>query len=180
MIEPRRLVNALSLSRIGLGLLFVVSFHKFLASFYVSLAACGIAFATDVLDGYFARRFQVASVRGRHWDSLGDKSFYIAIIVAFNAQGFLDPLVSWGLIVREVALYITRILFIDKLPAIEQIRPWTNWHGYFMYLTTALGLFQMYGNINNLSFSIYPYLQVSACCSLAFGVVSIVHFLKMQ
>ena len=53
-------------------------------------------------------------------------SFYAAIIVAFNAHGFLEPLVIWGLIVREVALYITRILHVDKLPEIERIRPSTN------------------------------------------------------
>src|SRR2546423_3381568 len=116
MIAPRRIVNSLSLSRIGLALLFVVCFQRNAGLLYVSVALCVVALATDVLDGYFARRLQVASIHGRLWDSLGDKSFYAAIIIAFNAQGFLGPLVSWALIAREVALYITRILFIEKLP----------------------------------------------------------------
>lgn len=139
-----------------------------------------IALATDVLDGYFARRLQVASIHGRLWDSLGDKSFYVAIIIAFNTQGFLGPLVSWALIVREVALYITRILFIEKLPKIEQIRPWTNWHGYFMYLIIVFGLLRMYADIHGLSFQVHPYMQVSAYAALVFGIASIVHYLKLQ
>jgi phosphatidylglycerophosphate synthase len=180
MIGPRALVNSLSLSRIGLALLFVVCFQRRASLLYVSIALWLVALVTDILDGYFARRLQVASIQGRLWDSLGDKSFYVAIIIAYNAQGFLGPLVSWALIVREVALYITRILFIEKLPKIEQIRPWTNWHGYFMYLTIVLGLSRMYGEIHGLSLPIHSYMQVSAYAALAFGVASIIHFLKLQ
>lgn len=180
MMAARSVVNAFSLSRIGLALLFVVCFQRIAVLLYISVGLCVIALLTDLLDGYFARRWQVASIHGRLWDSLGDKSFYAAIIIAFNAQGFLGPLVCWGLIAREVALYITRILFIDKLPKIEQIRPWTNWHGYFMYLTIVLGLLRMYTEINGFLFSIYPYMQASAYIALAFGVASIFAFIKLD
>src|SRR5437870_11582138 len=156
-IAPRSLVNSLSLSRIGLALLFVVCFQRRAGLLYVSIAVWLVALVTDILDGYFARRLQVASVHGRLWDSLGDKAFYVAIIIAFNAQGFLGPVVSWALIVRELVLYITSILVIEKLPNIERIRPWTNWHGYFMYLTIILGLSRMYAEIHGLSLAIHQY-----------------------
>jgi len=179
MVTPRSVVNSLSLSRIGMAMLFVVCFQRKASLLFVSAAVCVVALATDVLDGYFARRLKVASIHGRLWDSLGDKSFYAAIIIAFNAQGFLGPLVTWGLIAREIALYITRILFIEKLPKIEQIRPWTNWHGYFMYLIIVLGLLRMYAEIHGLSLSIHPYMQASAYIALAFGVGSIIAFIKL-
>jgi phosphatidylglycerophosphate synthase len=178
--SPRSIVNTLSLSRIGLGLLFMICFQRNAALLYVSIALCLVALATDVLDGYLARRLHVASIHGRLWDSLGDKSFYAAIIIAFNTQGFLDPLVSWALIVREVALYITRVLYVENLPKIERIRPSTNWHGYFMYLTIILGLSRMYADIHSLSFPIHPYMQASACAALACGVFSIFHFRKLH
>lgn len=178
--SARTFVNSLSLSRIVLGLLFIVCFQRTAGLLYVSVALCVVALATDILDGYFARRFQVASIHGRLWDSLGDKSFYAAIIVAFNTQGFLGPLVSWALIVREVALYITRTLYIENLPKIEQIRPSTNWHGYFMYLTIVLGLSRMYADIHGLFFPFHPFMQLSACAALACGVVSIFHFVKLR
>lgn len=138
-MSARSVVNAFSLSRIGLALLFVVCFQRIAGLWYVAIIVCALALATDVCDGYLARRLGVASIQGRLWDSLGDKCFYAAVIIAFNAQGFLGPLVSWALFARELALYITRILFIEKLPEIEKIRPWTNWHGYFMYLVIGLG-----------------------------------------
>jgi cardiolipin synthase (CMP-forming) len=180
MPNARSIVNTFSLSRIGFALLFVIFFQRDPRFFYVSVVLCFLAAATDVLDGYLARRWRVASIRGRLWDSLGDKSFYAAIILSYNAQGFLGPLVSWALVVREVALYITRVLFVEKLPKIEEIRPWTNWHGYLMYLTIVLGLARMYADIYGLSFPIHAYMQVSAYAALAFGIASIFHFIKLS
>lgn len=180
MVAPRSVVNSLSLSRIGLAMLFVVCFQRKAGLLYASGALWVVALTTDLLDGYLARRWQVASPYGRFWDSLGDKSFYAAVIIAFNAQGFLNPLISWALIVREVALYVTRILFSEKLPNIEQIRPWTNSHGYFMHLTLILGLLRMYAEIHGFSFPIHPYMQLSAFAALALGVVSIFKFLKLE
>jgi phosphatidylglycerophosphate synthase len=180
MVAPRSVVNSLSLSRIGLALLFVICFQRKAGLLYLSGALWAVAVTTDILDGYLARRWQVASPYGRFWDSLGDKSFYAAVIIAFNAQGFLSPLISWALIVREVALYVTRIVFSEKLPNIEQIRPWTNSHGYFMHLTLVLGLLQMYAEIHGRSFSLHPCIQLSACVSLALGVASIFQFLKLD
>jgi phosphatidylglycerophosphate synthase len=178
-VTSRSIVNAISLSRVGLAFLFVLTFQRNATLFAVSVAVCLIALATDVLDGYVARKWRVASIHGRLWDSLGDKTFYIATIVAFNAQGFLGPIVSWALVVREVALYITRILYIDKLPKIEQVRPLTNWHGYFMCLAIFLGLGQMYVEMNGLMVDLHLYVQISAYIALVFGIASIGHFLRL-
>ena len=179
-VSPRMLVNSFSLSRVAIGLLFVICFQRSVFLLYVSIVLCAIAWGTDIVDGYLARRLQVNSILGRHWDSLGDKSFYAAIIVAFNAHGFLEPLVTWGLIVREVALYITRILYVEKLPEIERIRPSTNLHGYFMYLIIVLGLARMYTEIHGISFPVHLYMQLSAYAALASGTASIFHFVKLR
>jgi len=179
MLAPRSIVNALSLSRIVFAMLFVICFQRKAAALYAASAVWAVSLTTDLLDGYLARRWQVASTRGRFWDSMGDKSFYAAVIVAFNAQGFLSPLISWALIAREVALYVTRIQFSEKLSNIEKIRRWTNAHGYFMHFTLVLGLSRMYAEIHGLSIQLNLYLQMSACVALALGVFSIVKFLKL-
>jgi len=180
MLHSRSVVNALSLSRIVLALLFVVCFQRNAGFLYAAAAVWVVSLTTDLLDGYLARRWKVASAYGRYWDSMGDKSFYAAVIIAFNAYGFLSPLVSWALIAREVALYVTRILFSEKLQNIEQTRPWTNMHGYFMHLTLILGLLRMYAEIHSLSLPINPYMQLSALAALTVGVVSIFKFLKLE
>src|ERR1044071_7560114 len=103
----------------------------------------------------------------------------VAALITDILDGFLAPLLSWSLLVREIALYITRVLYIEKLPKIEQIRPWTNWHGYFMYLTIILGLFRMSADVHGRMLLMHPYIQVSAFAALVFGVGSIVSFLKL-
>src|ERR1043166_2277584 len=179
MASPRSSVNGLSVSRIGVAFLFVVVFRRGLFFLCASIGVCLLALITDILDGYLARRLDVASVYGRLWDSLGDKSFYVAIIIAYNATGYLWPLLSWALLVREIALYITRVLYVEKLPKIEQIRPWTNWHGYFMYLTIVLGLLRLYGEMHGLQFPFHPYMQAAGFVALVFGVVSIFSFMRL-
>src|SRR5262245_48450218 len=46
-ISPRRIVNALSLSRIGLALLFVICFQRVTTLLYVSIGVCAFALTTD-------------------------------------------------------------------------------------------------------------------------------------
>ena len=179
MPSSRSIVNSLSLSRIALALCFVLCFQRNAGLLYASAAVWVIALTTDLLDGYLARRWRVASAYGRFWDSMGDKSFYAAMVIAFNAQGFLSPVLSWALIAREVALYVTRIIFSEKLPNIEKIRPWTNWHGYLMHATLILGLVRMYTELHSFSVPLHPYMQLTALAALVFGIVSIFSFLKL-
>ncbi len=173
------IVNAISLSRVVIGLLFVLVFCEVPVFFYISGILCLLALGTDVLDGAIARKFGIASIEGRHWDSLGDKAFYVAVIVAFQANQLLSPAVAWALLTREVALYITRILYIERLRRIEEIRPYTNWHGYFMYAMIALGFVEMLGRLYGSTTHLYIYIQASAFMALIFGVASIFAFIKL-
>jgi phosphatidylglycerophosphate synthase len=176
--RARTLVNILSLSRIPLALAFVISFQNRL--FFLSVALIVIAFVTDILDGRVARQLNVASIRGRLWDSLGDKALYTAVIIAFNSQGILSPILGWGLLYREVALYITRVLFIDNLPKIEQIRPLTNWHGYFMYILILLGLSSLYVDLRDIPLDLFYATQAAAVFALVFGIASIIRFQRLK
>ena len=179
-MNARHLVNSISLSRIPLALIFVITFKPSETLIVISFGLVIIYFVTDIFDGFLARKLNVTSMSGRQWDSLGDKSFYIAVIISFLDNGILNPLISWGLIVREVALYILRLLYIEKLPQLEDIRPYTNWHGYFMYLLIALGFVHMYGKIQGAHFELYTYIQIAALCSLLFGIGSIFKFLSLK
>jgi phosphatidylglycerophosphate synthase len=180
MMSRRALVNAISLSRIPIALLFVLFFVPDRTLFWISAALCGLALATDVLDGRLARRLGVATADARHWDSLGDKAFYVSIVVAFLTNGILGSLLSWALLFREVALYITRILYFRNIGGIEQTRPLTNWHGYFMYATIVLGMAEMHGRIEGYTLDLYPYIQTAAIGTLILGVASIVKFIRLE
>ncbi|MGT2435831.1 CDP-alcohol phosphatidyltransferase family protein [Bradyrhizobium betae] len=173
-------MNAISLSRIPLSVCFVFFFQPTRGSFAIAVACCFLAFASDVLDGYLARRLHVATVAARHWDSLGDKAFYVSIVVAFLSNGILSPILSWGLLFREIALYITRIIYIQNIENVERIRPYTNWHGYLMYVMIVLGILEMYGRVSGVTYGVGPLIAMAACMALGFGVVSIFAFMRLE
>jgi phosphatidylglycerophosphate synthase len=179
-MRPRHLVNAISLSRILLALAFVLLFQENATLLPIAGVIVVAVLFTDLIDGFLARRLGVATVHGRLWDSLGDKTFYTAVIVAFSTQRLLSPVLAWGLIAREVASYVTRIVYAEKLPMIERIRPFTNWHGYFMYATIVLGFWDMYNTIHSVPSHVYLVTQTTATLSLVCGVASVVHWLRLD
>lgn len=115
--------NALSLSRVLLGMAFVVTYDTSnRARFVVALGIAIVALLTDVADGRLARRWSVSSDAGALIDGLGDKAFYVAIYLAMAVEHPADGLLLWGLIFREVALYTLRTIDGDRTKTTQQLR----------------------------------------------------------
>ncbi len=73
-----------------------------------------VASATDFLDGFLARRWQVVSSFGKLADPIADKALVLAALVAISD---IDGVPWWPiavLAVREVAVTLGRFAVIDK------------------------------------------------------------------
>src|SRR5438067_10281799 len=93
------LPNALSLSRLPLGVCFLLLYDVTSRErFCGALAIAALALLTDFFDGWLARRLQVASEFGGLVDGLGDKAFYVAVYLSLERQGVLPPFLAWILI----------------------------------------------------------------------------------
>ena len=141
------------------------------------------ALLTDVADGYLARRLGVASIQGRHVDSLSDKAFYIAVIISYHDNGLLGLIVTWALLVRDVALYATRIVQISKIERLDQTRFYTKSHGYLIYAMMIFGFVDMFSREYQFPIApgeLYWCVQILAWAALGFGVASIVAFLDLD
>ena len=182
-MSSRSLVNLVSLSRIPIAFLFLISFKPESTFLYASAGLATIAFLTDIADGYLARRLRVASVQGRHVDSLSDKAFYIAVIVTFHDNELLGLIISWALLVREIGLYVSRIIYAAKIDRLDKTRFYTKTHGYFLYVVIIMGFVEMFLRAYGVTSPIgplYMYIQFFAWISLAFGLASIAAFLKLE
>jgi len=75
-------------------------------------SACVLALllASDVLDGWLARRWNVVSTFGYVLDGVADRASYIAALLAVAARFGLHPLIAYGLITRDLILYAARAL----------------------------------------------------------------------
>lgn len=98
---PRRvqlvLLNSLSLSRLVLAVLFLITSDTLLRAGLIVLAG-----ATDVLDGWIARHARLTTRLGALIDPVGDRGFAVTAIVALLLDGLLTPVEVCLLVLRDV------------------------------------------------------------------------------
>ena len=103
--------NALSLSRIPLGFVFVLTFDATdTNAFWFAIAVLTVGFATDFLDGRLARFLGTTTRTGYFLDGLGDKVLYAAVLIVISQQDRRQMVLAWMLIVRELLLYAARLI----------------------------------------------------------------------
>ncbi len=95
--------NMISCIRI-IGALILIIFFKEFSSAY--LIIYGISAATDAIDGYLARRFDVCSVVGVVFDTVGDALIGLALVKVLLMKKELEPWFILWLIVT-VLLFLT-------------------------------------------------------------------------
>lgn len=99
-----------SLSRIVLAFAFVLLFRSQPGPFLAAgIIIAVLAQLSDHLDGYLVRRSGAPSVNGWLFDSVADRAFYIAAILAFQREYGLPEIAAWLFVVREIALYAIRV-----------------------------------------------------------------------
>ena len=126
----------------SLRILMVGAFAYFFASgqYLFCLITIVVAFFTDLLDGYLARRNNWISNLGKILDPFADKLFIITAIVCFFFGGWLMP--SWGgtwmpllvlilVVVKEVAMIVGGLFLLKK-----EVVVYSDWFG-----KSAAGLF---------------------------------------
>jgi CDP-diacylglycerol--glycerol-3-phosphate 3-phosphatidyltransferase len=107
--------NVLTLARVAIIPLFVLytywadPLHSFLAAVIFSAAA-----ATDVLDGWLARRMNLVTVMGKFMDPLADKLIVMAALVMLTRLGRVASGVVILLLAREFVVSGLRTIAISE------------------------------------------------------------------
>jgi CDP-diacylglycerol--glycerol-3-phosphate 3-phosphatidyltransferase/cardiolipin synthase len=94
-------VNALSLSRVALAAL-----YPFVDGAAWRAALVGLAGATDFLDGWIARRSNLATRWGAIVDPIADRLFVLTALATHLADGSLGATQCWALLARDIATAI--------------------------------------------------------------------------
>ena len=181
-LSVRQIPNALSLSRIPIAAVFLLTFNSTnLRSFWLSMAWLLIALITDLIDGPIARIYSLTTRMGYFIDGLGDKVVYIAILLVIFREDRSRNLLPWLLISREVILYAIRTIEGGSELVLEAVRPISLTYAGLIRLY-FLGFFVMsaWPLYNQQSNSILSYYVVFGYLAAMSGYVHIVWLIRLM
>jgi phosphatidylglycerophosphate synthase len=138
--------SRISLLRIALAFIFLCTFRSrpgYLVN--VSLLVAVAAQITDHLDGYVVRKFGSPSLVGWICDSVSDRAFYIAALLAFQREYGFDELLTWAFVLREICLYAVRIVSGEFETILRGFRKLTLIHAALVRLGIFVGCIFPYG-----------------------------------
>lgn len=131
-INKKLILWCITLIRIIMAPIF---FLTVLNGFYIySLFIFIFAGASDILDGFFARKYGLISSKGAYFDISSDFIFILAGFSAFVVKGIYP---YWVLIIIIIMFFQFLITSRSRSPIYD---PVGKYYGSFLYLTMLIGL----------------------------------------
>ena len=111
----RQIPNILTVLRIPLALLCAYfAIFSTQASMALSLTLFLAAAATDFLDGYLARKWNIVTNFGKIIDPIADKVLILGVLIVFTYKGLVPIIMTIIIAFREIGLTAIRLLLLPK------------------------------------------------------------------
>lgn len=107
----KRIPNIITLLRFFIAILFVVLYVN--DDIVVATVSFFIAAATDILDGWLARKMNVVSTWGALYDPLADKVLTSAAFILFAITGIVEIWMVLVIIFRDIITTATRAIYFS-------------------------------------------------------------------
>ncbi len=111
----KQIPNILTVVRLVLALLcayFALNMDQ--DSLIISFILFMIASATDYLDGYLARKWNIVSTFGKFIDPIADKVLILGVLIVFSYKGVIPWYLTAIVAFREISLTVIRTLLMFK------------------------------------------------------------------
>lgn len=107
--------NIISLIRLVLVPVFV---YVFFSGRPLAHQTAGLLFvlasATDALDGYIARKYNLITQLGRILDPLADKLMTFAALICITIAGYISSFIVWMFFIKEILMGIGALILYKK------------------------------------------------------------------
>ncbi len=111
----KRLPNILTLFRLILTIIFIFCLtRQGLAPAVTAVFVFLLASLTDYYDGYLAKKYDAVTNFGKIMDPIADKFLILAAFYIFTGMGIISAWMFGIILVREVLVTGTRMMFIGK------------------------------------------------------------------
>jgi len=123
----RHIPNILSVIRLLMIPMFVYSYFEYNtpSNCYIAAAIYALAWFTDALDGYLARRNNWITDAGKILDPLADKLMQITAALCFTIDNIMYLVLLIPIVLKELAILVGGILVIKRNKKVVQAR----WYG---------------------------------------------------
>lgn len=118
----RNLANYISISRIALAVMMVFS-KPLSLTFFAIFILCGI---TDILDGYVARKYGLASDFGAKLDSFADVVFFLSFLIVLLPVLCYDNLIFFWIVAIALIKVISIVLGFVRFGRLALIHTYLN------------------------------------------------------
>lgn len=164
------IISAIRLLMVGVFIYFYIG-----AQYTACLIVYLLAFFSDLLDGWLARRYNWITSIGKVLDPLADKAMLITAVICFYLNGWL-PLWMFLLIVgKEAVMVIGGLLLFTK-----EVVVYADWVGKFASgFFTASVISAILKHLNEFSFIGNMYLVLFGI-SIVLAIIAMFHYAKRQ
>ena len=123
----KNIPNILSAIRLVMVPLFVFLYFKYPegAGVYITAGIYVLAWATDIVDGYLARRNNWITDVGKILDPLADKLMQFAAVVCFTIDNRIYLIMLIPLVIKELCILIGAMLILKR----KKIVASSHWYG---------------------------------------------------
>lgn len=101
--------NVLTICRFALIPVYIVIFAA--GNLHIAFAIIVLAGATDILDGYLARKNNQITEIGKMLDPLADKTLMIVVIVTLLLKGMIGWLAAVAIFLRDISMIVGSAFF---------------------------------------------------------------------
>lgn len=162
----KQIPNILSAFRLLLIGVFVYLFTK--SEYLFCMLVYIFAFATDILDGYLARRNGWITNVGKVLDPLADKLMLIAVLVCFYVAEIIPLYILLIMLIKDLIMIIVgSVLYFKKVVV------YADWFG---KIATGLFLLATVSTFANLIWGVVDFYIYIYIVAIAVAVVSFVHY----
>ncbi len=90
--------------------------------YFVAGALFVIALATDYIDGYVAKKYNMETELGKMLDNLADKILIDSLLIVLASQGFLHPVIPVVVVARDAIVNTIRMVALKNEKTLKYVK----------------------------------------------------------